>query len=181
MQNTVNNIYIHGKKSILSSILPLLVFLSFIWLNLYTSVASVTEIALLQGDTYLVFGIILKGVLDYFVFEILFYIYRFLIGFSIYSFMIPKNVMKDKFRLWYLIRNVILGFLFNLRFFFPYLTVYLCIFELSFNFLFIFGLYFHLEKSYVEPLVGQFVFKTLAFPVIIYEIYRVVLLMVGVL
>ena len=85
MQNTVNNIYIHGKKSILSSILPLLVFLSFIWLNLYTSVASVTEIALLQGDTYLVFGIILKGVLDYFVFEILFYIYRFLIGFSIAS------------------------------------------------------------------------------------------------
>lgn len=181
MQNTANNIYIHGKKSVLSSILPLLVFLSFIWLNLYTSVASVTEIALLQGDTYLVFGIILKGVLDYFIFEILFYIYRFLIGFSIYSFMIPKNVMKDKFRLWYLIQNVILGFLYNLRFFFPYFTVYLCIFELCFNFLFIFGLYFHLEKSYVEPLVGQFVFKTLAFPVIIYEIYRVVLLMVGVL
>ena len=179
--SATKNTYIHGQKSILSNFLPLLVFLSFIWLNLYTSVASVTEIALLQGDSYLVFGIILRGVLDYLVFEFLFYIYRFLIGFSIYSFMIPKNVMKDKFRLWYLIRNLILGFLFNLRFFFPYISYYLSIFELSFNFLFIFGLYFHLEKSYVEPLVGQFVFKTLAFPVIIYEICKVVALMVGVL
>lgn len=95
--------------------------------------------------------------------------------------MIPKFVLIDKFRLWYLFRNILLGVIFNLRFFFPYIGTYLCVFELIFNFVFIICLYFDLSKNYVESLVGQFVFKSLAVPVILYEIYTVIVMMVGVL
>ena len=92
-----------------------------------------------------------------------------------------KNVLLNKFRIWYLVRNLILGTIFNLRFLFPYISAYLCIMEVILNFAFIIGLYFDLKKKYIEPLVGQFVFKTLALPVVLYEIYQVIVLMVGVL
>ena len=126
-------------------------------------------------------NVLIKGLVDYLVFELVFFLYRFVIGFSIYSFMIPKQVLKDKFRLWYVIRNLALGFLYNLRFAFPYFGTYLCIFELVFNFAFIIGMFFDLKRNYVEPLVGQFVFKTLAVPVVAYEIYKMIMLMVAVL
>ena len=87
----------------------------------------------------------------------------------------------DKFRKWYIYRNIVLGLVFNLRFFVPFISVYLCIFELIMNFGFIIGLYFDLKKDYVEPLVAQYVFRTLALPIILYEAYTIITLMVGVL
>ena len=131
--------------------------------------------------TYMIFSVLFAGIFDYLIFEILFFLYRFCLGFSIYSFMIPKFALKDKFRFWYLIRNVVLGFLFNLRFFFPYIETYLCVFELVANFMLIICLYFDLSREYVEPLVGQFVFKTLAVPVVLYETYSLIMLVVGAL
>ncbi len=180
-----NNLSIK-KRSVYSRLLPVLVMLSFVWLNFYNIMTSSNNIKLDFGSfgslpVYLIFDVLLYGVIYYLFFEFLFYVYRFCIGFSIYSFMIPKRVLIDKFRTWYLIRNVALGLIFNLRFFFPYITTYLCIFELVLNFLFIICMYADLSKEYVEPLVGQFVFKTLAVPVVLYEIFEVVVLMVGVL
>lgn len=182
----VNTAFFVKKRGFFSRILPVLVMLSFVWLELYPTLTGANSISINLGSfgslpVYLAINVIFYGLLSYLIFEFLFYVYRFCIGFSIYSFMIPKDVLIDKFRTWYLIRNIILGLIFNLRFFFPYINTYLCIFELLFNFLFILGLYFDLSKNYVEPLVGQFVFKTLSVPVIIYEVYEVIVLMAGVL
>lgn len=188
MENTLRQVPIRrisDRKNVFSRILPLLVFLSFIWLNLYTTLASTNGVRLIFVNVditnAMLLSVIVQGFVDYIVFELVFFLYRFVIGFSIYSFMIPKQVLKDKFRFWYFLRNIVLGFLFNLRFAFPYLGTYLCIFELMFNFIFITCMYFDLRRNYVEPLVGQFVFKTLAVPVIAYEIYKVIVLMVAVL
>ena len=49
------------------------------------------------------------------------------------------------------------------------------------NMLFVIMLYFDLNREYVEPLVGQFVFKTLAVPFVIYQAFKMVVLMWGVL
>lgn len=173
------------KEKMLSRLLPVLLLLSFIWLNFYT---TMTDINLYEkfssvnpGAGELIADVLFVGIVDYLVFELLFFIYRFCLGFSIYSFMIPKQVLKNKFRFWYIIRNLILGIVFNVRFFFPYFSTYTCIFELLMNMLLVICLYFDLSKEYVEPLVGQFVFKTLAVPVLIYEAFEMVVLVWGVL
>lgn len=190
-QQTINinqRLLMQNQRSIFSKFgLPILLMLSFVWLNLYTDLADLNSLTFTGGQnyvnlsSYLIFSVLIAGIFDYLIFELLFFIYRLFIGFSIYSFMIPKNIMLDKFRFWYIVRNIFLGFLFNIRFFLPYVSTYLCVFELIFNFGFIILLYFDLSKNYVEPLIGQFVFKTLAVPVILYEVYVVIRLVVGVL
>ena len=173
-------------RGILGRVLPVLLFVSFLWLNFYDTLAEVnnfsTNFSGMEGaGASICFYVFIQGLIDYIVFEFLFFIYRFCLGFSIYSFMIPKYVLIDKFRGWYIVRNLVLGLFFNLRFFFPYIGTYLCVIELICNFVLIICLYYDLQKEYVEPLVGQFVFKTLALPVVLYEIYYVIKLMAGVL
>lgn len=186
-RNIREHVILAGQRSAFGRIvLPVLLFVSFVWLNFYDTLASINSLSVnfVGMDNLalnLVFSVLVAGLIDYVIFEFLFFLYRFCLGFSIYSFMIPKYVLMDKFRFWYLLRNLVLGLIFNLRFFFPFVETYLCIFELVCNFILIICLYFNLQKEYVEPLVGQFVFKTLAFPVVIYEVYQVIVLMVGVL
>lgn len=170
-------------EKVLSVLLPIFLLLSFIWLNFYTTMTDINSsvIFIRHEISFILFLIVFEGFFEYLIFESLFFIYRFCLGFSIYSFMIPKQVLKNKFRFWYIIRNLILGFVFNLRFFFPYFSTYSCIFEMVMNMLLVVCLYFDLSREYVEPLVGQFVFKTLAVPVLIYESFKMVWLMWGVL
>ena len=128
------------KQKVLEIVLPVFLLLSFIWLNLYTTMTDINTAVHYFFPTnslsfYLLGNVLLKGIFDYLVFEMLFFVYRFCLGFSIYSFMIPKDVLKNKFRFWYIIRNLILGFIFNIRFFFPYFATYACIFEMLFNML----------------------------------------------
>lgn len=181
MQTVVNKDYFVQQRSILSRLLPLLVLLSFIWLNLYDNIHSFPIYSALGESGMGIFVIVIDGVIAYLVFELLFYIYRLCIGFSIYSFLIPKRVLIDSFRLWYLIRNIALGFIFNIRFFAPYFATYLCVFEVLLDFLFIFGLYWQLSRSYVDALVGQFVFRSLTIPIILYSVYQVLSLVLGVI
>jgi len=177
-----------SKRSAFSTIgLPILLLLSFVWLNFYSNYTNLNTMIFIDDSTfgsitsYIVFSMLIAAIVDYILFELFFFVYRLFLGFSIYSFMIPKYVMLDKFRIWYIVRNIVLGIIFNLRFLFPYISVYLCVFELILNFLFIICLYYDLKKDYVETLVAQFVFKTLTVPVVLYEIYIVIKLMVGVL
>lgn len=174
------------KQSVLAIILPVFLLLSFVWLNFYTTMTDINSAVrflnpLTSLEAYMFGNVLIKGVFDYLIFELLFFVYRFCLGFSIYSFMIPKDVLKNKFRFWYIIRNIVLGFVFNIRFFFPYFAIYSCIFEMAMNMLLVVCLYFDLNKQYVEPLVGQFVFKTLAFPVVVYEVFEIIILWWGVL
>lgn len=188
MQQTINierNLRLKRKTGF-SKAIPFLLFLSFIWLNFYSTMTNVNTISLNVGHfgnlpVYLLINVLLVAVFDYLLFEIIFFLYRFVLGFSIYSFMIPKVVLKDKFRFWFFVRNLVLGLIYNVRFFFPLFDTYLCIFQLIMNFVFIICFYFDLSVEYVEPLVGQFVFKTLAVPVVLFEIYQVIMLLVGVL
>jgi len=176
-----------NKRSVFSRfILPILLLVSFIWLNLYKNLTGLSDVFFVTEtyeslSSYLVFSVLFLSLFDYLVFELLFFVYRLFIGFSIYSFMIPKNVLLDKFRFWYIIRNILLGIFFNLRFIYPFISTYLCVCELIINFVLVFVLYKDLSKDYIEPLVGQYVFRTLILPVILYELYVVITQMVGVL
>ena len=181
---SVNNA--KAKAGVWAKILPVFVLLSFIWLHLYSTTADLNVLNIHSTGfeslgIYAIFSILLAGLLDYVVFELVFLAYKFVLGFSVYSFIIPRDILNFRFRFWYIVRNVILGFIFNLRFFYPYITTYLCVFELILNMALLICFYFDIKRDYVEPLVGQFVFKTLSIPFVIYEIIAVVSMMVGVL
>jgi len=183
----IKKMIIPERRSLFSRVcLPMLLFVSFVWLNLYASLSDFNGALFLNEGyssplSYMITSVLILSLSQYILFEILFFIYRLFIGFSIYSFMIPKNALLDRFRIWYIVRNLILGFVFNIRFFFPYISTYLSVVEIIMNFAFVIVLYFDLKKDYVEPLVGQYVFKTLVFPVILYEIYIVITQVVNVL
>ena len=173
------------ERNIVSKlVLPALLFLSFLWLNFYSTIAGMTDVfnvVEIVDTTSFIFSAIIMALVEYLVFELFFYVYRLFIGFSIYSLMLPKYVFIDKFRKWYIIRNLILGLIFNIRIFAPYISLYIGAFEVVFNFLMIFALYFDLKKEHIEPLVGQYVFRTLTIPIILYEAYIILTQVVGVL
>ena len=175
-----------AKAGVWARILPVFVLISFIWLHLYSTTADLNVLNIHSTgfdsiEVYALISILMAGILDYIIFEIVFFAYKFVLGFSIYSFIIPRDILNFRFRFWYIIRNLILGLIFNLRFFYPYINTYLCVFELLLNMALLICFYFDIKRDYVEPLVGQFVFKTLAIPFIVYEIFTVVSMMVGVL
>lgn len=178
---------IDKNRSVFSKFgLPFLLYLSFIWLNLYSALSDLHDVFYVYESyenltLYLLFSVSVLVLIEYIIFELIFFVYRLFLGFSIYSFLIPKNVLLDKFRLFFIFRNIILGFIFNLRFFFPYINTYLCAIELIMNFIFIIALYFDLKKNYVDTLVAQHAFRMFVIPIIIYEVYKVITLMVGVL
>ena len=181
------NVNAKNDRSFFSKIcLPVILLVSFAWLNLYSSLSEANNI-FRPDDTYssiasyLFTSALIFAVVDYLVFELYFFVYRLFLGFSVYSLLIPKNVLIDKFRIWYIVRNIVLGVVFNLRFFFPYIGTYLIIFEIAADFAFIILLFVDLKKDYIEPLVSQFVFRTLVMPIILYEIYLVITYVVGVL
>lgn len=185
--NVKNKIVLDNQRSFFSRFgLPVLLFISFVWLDLYAKLGGLNSVFYPYKEygslsSYLILSVLIYSVADYVIFELCFMLYRLFLSFSIYSFMIPKIVLLDNFRKCYIFRNIILGVVFNLRFLFPYINTYLCVVELIGNFLFIFCLFLSLKKKYVEPLVAHYVFKTLTIPVVLYEAYILVTLMVGVL
>lgn len=185
-QLTINYELTNKREEVLKKLLPVLLFLSFVWLNFYTEIAqsvanSVNYSAGSYFLAYLILNLLFWGAISYLVFELIFFIYQFLIKFSIYTFMIPRQVLQNRFRLWMIVRNVLLGIIFNLRFFYPYIAIYLSIFDVLFTMLFVICLYFNLAKKYVDPLVGHFLFRALSVWIAIYEGIEVLFLVLRVL
>ena len=173
------------KRSLFSRLLPFLVCLSFMWLNFYQYIINGNSLGIaIDGVSplaILVSSVVLNGIISYVIFEILLFIYKFFVGFSVYAFLIPVRVFNDKFRMWFLFRNLIAGVIYNLRIFVPYISAYLCIIDLIFNMIFILVLFADIAKKHVEPLVRQFVFRIMVTPIFIYEFIVVIRLVVGVL
>ncbi len=184
-QLTINYGQIDKKQLILSRILPLLLYLSFVWLNIYKAIAQIDRISplkiLASPENYFVLNILFSALFSYIIFELLFVAYRLIIGFSIYSYTIPKQVLANKFRGWFILRNIVLGFFLNARFFLPFINLYLLAFEILIDLLFIICLYFNIAREYVDALIGQFVFRAITLPFILYEIYNLVSFIVRVM
>ena len=185
-QLTINYEHTDAKEEFLKKLLPVLLFLSFVWLNLYTELAQAVAISVNYSTgsyslTYVILELLFLSAISYLVFELVFFVYKFLIRFSIYTFMIPRQVLQNRFRLWMIVRNVLLGIIFNLRFFYPYIAIYLSIFDVLFTMLFAVCVYFNLAKKYVDPLVGHFLFRALSVWIAIYEGIEVLFLVLRVL
>ena len=174
----------NDREKRLRKFLPFLLLLSFIWLYLYESLNGITQISV-SSDISVSISVLLSFLFScgiaYLSFEIMFFVYRFILAFSIYTYVVPKQVFQNRFRLWFVVRNVLLGIVFNLCFIFPYISQYLVVIEILFNFLFIICFFFSISTKYVDPLIRHFLFRIVVLWVLIYEVIEALILVVRVL
>ena len=156
-------------------------FLSFLWLSIYP-----TSIGLMDSFHYgfgnilssVNFGIVFAALLaetlaSWITFEILFWIYRWVLSFKIYSFIVPMESLKAETRLYFIYRNVILGVIYNLCFVMPYLFAFSMFFDLIVTMIVLICYAKQLNERYSETIVGHFVFKNFCYPIFIYEAIEV--------
>ncbi len=159
-----------------------LLFLSFVWLELYpSSLSLVYSFEFGYGDIFAslnltsVFGAVLANALiSWAGFEILFWLYRFVLSHKIYSFIVPMDSLRAETRLYFIFRNVLLGLVCNLCFLFPYLYIFEPFFDLVITMIVLIFYAKHLNAVYAETIVGHFVFKNFCYPIFIYEVIDII-------
>lgn len=188
---TENYLFKEQKKASHGGLVMLLLFISFVWMSLYNASIS------LAGDLYWNYGNLLnfesgtignftiillaETLFNWFVFEIVFMLYRFVLQYKIYSFIVPVENLKVESRTFFIYRNIFYGLLLNLSFLFPYLHIFDPVFSLLTTFATLIAYSIHLNKVYAEPIIGHFVFKNFCFPVFIYQAVILLIDVIGVL
>lgn len=160
-----------------------LLILSFVWLSIYPSTTTyVVSLNYGYGNIFsdvnifsVISNVFFEAIISWIGFEILFWIYRYVLSFKIYSFIVPMDSFKAETRLYFIIRNVILGLIYNLCFLFPYLYIYADFFDLFITLTVLIFYAKHLNATYSETVVGHFVFKNFCYPIFIYEAIEILL------
>ncbi len=181
---TDNNIYGTQKKQQASWIYKVFLYISFVWISIYPVTSTLTgsfymgfgDLLNLRGDAFasasmLVFA---EALISWIVFEFIFYIYRWFLGFKIYSFIVPSEKLKVDTRLYFTYRNIFFGLFINLCFLYPFLSVFAEFASLVTTLITLMVYANHLNKTYAEPIVGHFVFKCFCYPVFIYEALTII-------
>ena len=157
----------------------LLLFVSFIWVTLYPTISSmvgsfqfgygnVLDTAS-ENFSYIVAVVFTNALLSWAEFEILFYIYRYLLAFKVYSFIVPADRLRNESRLFFIYRNIFYGIFVNLSFLYPFLYEIAGLVNLAITLIVLVAYANHLNKEYSEPIVGHFVFKSFCYPIFVYE------------
>ncbi len=172
---TINNSKENARisSSILHKLLPFVLILSFMWLGFYPALCAfnVYPMGVVTGSVAgsLIVQVILMGLLYWIGFEIIMWVYRFCLGFSIYTFIVPIQAIKDNLKWCFILRNIVMGALYFLCIWYPYIYIYLIIIDAICLFAIFLLFSFVNMKKYVEPVVQPFVFKGLMLPFIVYE------------
>ncbi len=179
MGNSYYNIYKKKDEPLNGWFYIFILYLSFIWLCLYTTESSlVLNFSWSYGKLfdfasanffYEVLMLFVQAAVYLIVFEIIFWMYRYTVSFKVYAFVIPYERFKADSRLYFALRNLIYGICLNLCFLYPYLYSFSPLFNLAITMIVFLFYVRHICKKYSEPIVSHFVFKTFAFPIFFYE------------
>lgn len=166
-------------------------FASFIWTSLYSATSALTS------EFYFNFGNLLNAsspnfssivlvvctdaLVGLLAFELIFYLYRFILQFKIYSFIVPSDRLKNESRIFYICRNIFYGLFVNLCFICPYLYIYAPLMSLITTFVMLIIYANHLNKTYAEPIIGHFVFKNFCYPIFVYQAIMLIIDIIEVL
>lgn len=186
-----NYLFGERKKAKNGGLIKFLLLLSFVWISLFTVAGR------LSFDFYWNFGNLIdptssnfstilllvfsESIVYWIVFEIVFYLYRFVLQFKIYSFIVPAENLKNESRVFYIYRNIFYGLFLNLCFLAPYLYEYAAFMSLVTTFVMLIIYANHLNKNYAEPIIGHFVFKNFCYPIFVYQAIILFIDVVGVL
>ncbi len=162
-----------------NGLIMFLLFLSFVWISLFTATSSLTGTLYFnfgnmldtssENFSSIVFIILSEAIIQWLIFELVFFIYRYILQFKIYSFIVPLGRLKVESRAFYIYRNIFYGLYINLCFLFPYLYQFAPLVSLASTFILLIVYAIHLNKTYAEPIIGHFVFKNFCFPIFVYQ------------
>lgn len=177
----MENIMYARKPRQNSSIYTICLVLSFLWLSIYpTTIGLIDSLQYGFGNIFsganssiVIISILAETFGSWLGFEILFWIYRWVLSFKIYSFIVPMDSLKAETRLYFIYRNVILGVIYNLCFIMPYLYAFSAFFDLIVTLIVIIFYAKQLNERYSETIVGHFVFKNFCYPIFVYTAIEV--------
>ena len=169
----------------------LILYASFVWVVLYPTANTLTGTFIFDygnifdissgNFSYILFSFLLNGLLYFVEFELIFWIYRFILSFKIYSFIVPADKLKTDSRLYFIVRNFFYGLYVNLCFFHPYLYNYVGLMDIVITLVVVIFYVRHLCKTYSEPIVSHFVFKYFCYPIFIFEGLSILFSVMGVM
>ena len=175
--------FIYDKKPRKNSFIYIaLLILSFVWLELYpTTLSFVYSFEYGYGDLFsdanlpvAISSLFTNAIISWLSFELLFWIYRYVLSFKIYSFIVPMDSLKAETRMFFIFRNVILGLFCNLCFLFPYIYMFEPFLDLLITMIVMIFYAKHLNNVYSDSIVGHFVFKNFCYPIFIYELIEII-------
>lgn len=157
--------------------------LSYVWLEFYPATLEfLTSFEHGFGDMFsdvnkfvVIENVIFEAIIGWIAFEIVFWVYRWVLSFKIYSFIVPMDSLKAESRLYCIIRNIILGLIYNLCFVMPYLYSFSIFFDLLVTMIVMIFYAKHLNSVYSDSIIGHFVFKCFCYPIFVYEAIEVLL------
>lgn len=176
-----NNAMVYGvpEKKQRTWVYKLLLFISFVWISLYPTVTALsTDFFFNYGNilntsstnfSYALSMVLVEALLSWAFFEVVFYLYRLVLSFRVYSFVVPMDKLKTESRIFFIYRNIFYGLFLNLCFMFPYLFVYVDFINLVVTLIVTMFYAAYLNKTYAEPIIGHFVFKNFCYPLFFYE------------
>lgn len=156
--------------SVLHKILPFVFVLSFMWLDLFSELL-VFNATTISTDITLTFitELLISGALSALFCAVIFWCYKLVLGFSLYTLLIPAFAIKDGLKWHFIIRNIIMGAFYLLCIYFPYIYNYLAVLDAIIIFMVFMMFSKRCVKLYVDKVVAPFAFKALMTPLIIYE------------
>ena len=167
------------KKELSNGVYIFLLFLSFVWISIYPAVNSFSYSFTLgfgnlldmsnPNASYIAFMMLFVALMGLLVFELALFVYRFIINFKIYSFLVPVRRLKAESRMFFAYRNLIFGIFMNLCFFLPYLYSFMTLIDIVTSFSMLLLYVNRINKRYAEPIVRHFVFKCFSYPIFFYE------------
>ena len=154
-----------------------LLFLSFVWISIYPVINDcVYSFKLAYGNLFdssnlmtVVSSVLFEALMAWAGFEIMFWLYRYILTFKIYSYIVPMDSLKAETRTYFIYRNVFYGLFYNLCFLMPYLESFAVLMNVMITLIVLIIYSKHLNSTYSDPIIGHFVFKNFCYPIFIYE------------
>ncbi len=177
MINITNNMSKYGKKSTFEKLLPYLLIVSYAWLYFFTEVRDISANLFGYDSAYLIsliLGLLFLGACEYLILLVVLWIYRTIMAYRPYFYLVSVRTFNSHIKFWIIIKNLILGLLSMLLFYFPYLEAYSEIVEFIFGFLVIVCTYFSLQK-YIDEMFRHMYFKLMVYPWFVYQIISILL------
>ena len=179
MANNYYKNYMNERK-VNSKFYIFLLYLSFVWSGFFYASSTLVDnfvfgygkLFSLNSGTFIydLLYLLMYAGMSLLMFEGAFWIYRTILSYKVYTFVVPADKLRIDCRMFFAIRNIIYGVFANMCFLYPFLITYLEFINVVSILIIVIIAAYHVQKTYSEPLIAHFVFKNFCLPVVVYEI-----------
>ena len=173
------------KKTTAEWIILLCLCVSFLFIGTFRAFENGNGSAMVsageQASTAFWFNAFFYALIAWVVFELLMRAYYFFVSMSMYVFVVPKRGAYYILRMFYAVRNVVVGGLYFLLFVSPIWINFVPFFVMIVDYVALMATFFLIRKQYLGTLLAPFAWRSFLKPFLVYEIIAIALSIGGVL